>query len=177
MEYSTNISDTFLLRAQLCPPLHVCARWPWLFFRFFLLLLIFHFCFFVGKKYTFKKIKRAASTSRRVNRITWTVPVPTALGLDPTVLQAVAKERELGESQNSRHARQGFRRVAVTNFNGLPQVHDELFFFLRFFRFRSCFCSICFARKTEAMRAAAATKVNGKVLNFFLFYFFARIYI
>lgn len=65
---------------------------------------------------------REASQSRRANRITWTVPVPTAMGLDPKALPEPPSERERGEDQRSRHVRQGFRRVAVANFNGVPQV-------------------------------------------------------
>ncbi|CAN0508263.1 unnamed protein product, partial [Ectocarpus sp. 8 AP-2014] len=69
----------------------------------------------------FNGTTREASQSRRANRITWTVPVPTAMGLDPTKLPEPPSERERGEDQRSRHVRQGARRIAVTNFNGIPQ--------------------------------------------------------
>eukprot|EP00903_Cladosiphon_okamuranus_P010672 g10089.t1 len=64
---------------------------------------------------------REASQSRRANRITWTVPVPTAMGLDVKALPEPPSERERGEDQRSRHVRQGPRRIAVANFNGIPQ--------------------------------------------------------
>ncbi|CAM9522259.1 unnamed protein product [Ectocarpus sp. 13 AM-2016] len=69
----------------------------------------------------FNGTAREASQSRRANRITWTVPIPTAMGLDPTKLPEPPSERERGEDQRSRHVRQGARRIAVTNFNGIPQ--------------------------------------------------------
>ncbi|CAN0394731.1 unnamed protein product, partial [Hapterophycus canaliculatus] len=69
----------------------------------------------------FRRKPREASQSRRANRITWTVPVPTAMGLDPKALPEPPSERERGEDQRSRHVRQGFRRVAVASFNGVPQ--------------------------------------------------------
>lgn len=65
---------------------------------------------------------REASQSRRANRITWTVPVPTAVGLDVKALPEPPSERERGEDQRSRHVRQGARRIAVASFNGIPQV-------------------------------------------------------
>ncbi|CAN0022840.1 unnamed protein product [Ectocarpus fasciculatus] len=69
----------------------------------------------------FNGTTREASQSRRANRITWTVPMPTAMGLEPTKLPEPPSERERGEDQRSRHVRQGARRIAVTNFNGIPQ--------------------------------------------------------
>lgn len=44
------------------------------------------------------------------------------MGLDGAAMPPPAKEREKGEGQSSRNAKQGFRRMAVTEFNGLPQV-------------------------------------------------------
>lgn len=68
---------------------------------------------------------REASQSRRANRITWTVPVPTAMGLDVKALPEPPSERERGEDQRSRHVRQGSRRIAVASFNGIPQVSER----------------------------------------------------
>lgn len=70
---------------------------------------------------------REASTSRRANRITWTIPLPTAMGLDGAAMPPAATEREKGEGQSSRNAKQKFRRVAVTGFNGLPQVYIYIY--------------------------------------------------
>ncbi|CAM9994382.1 unnamed protein product, partial [Choristocarpus tenellus] len=64
---------------------------------------------------------REASTSRRCNRITWSVPVPTAFGLDAEALPEVTREPKEEEGERGTVLRQGFRRIAVTPFNGYPQ--------------------------------------------------------
>lgn len=68
---------------------------------------------------------RPASKVRRVNRITWSVPVPTAFGLDPEALPPGADGVKAEEGETGGLVRQGFRRLAVAPYNGLPQVRNR----------------------------------------------------
>lgn len=65
---------------------------------------------------------RPASSSRRVNRITWAVTVPTAFGLDPETLSATPQDLDAELGERACTVRQGSRRLAVIPFDGLPQV-------------------------------------------------------
>lgn len=65
---------------------------------------------------------RPASSSRRVNRITWDVIVPTAFGLDPETFSATPQDLDADLGERAYTVRQGCRRLAVVPFDGLPQV-------------------------------------------------------
>lgn len=73
---------------------------------------------------------RPASKVRRVNRISWSVTVPTAFGLNADALPPATRDPNTDQGEAASILQQGFRKVAVVPFNGLPQVGNTLPSFL-----------------------------------------------